>query len=168
MKKLDNSKCWGNSRSKNEKNKINKSLEVRDKINSILEEDNLRYDVSFNDLYKIKGGEVRRLKGFVRVIDREELRGESIYGDYVELDNGLYKRDLSKYNKLVNRVSKLINNLEVDEFKINISKRNEVSKWYFEKLKKDGNIDILMSWEDYKNECLNDETCCIIKIEWKY
>ena len=120
------------------------------------------------DLYKIKGGEVRRLKGFVNVIDREELRGESIYGDLVKFGNGLYKRDLSKYNKLVNRVSKLINNLEVDEFKINISKRNEVSKWYFEELKKDGRIDILMSWEDYKNECLNGEICCIIKIEWKY
>jgi len=167
MKKLDNSKCWGIDRSKNEKNKINKSLEVRDKINSILEEDNLKYSVSYNDLYRIRGGEVRRLKGFVDVIDREELKGESLYKGK-RLENGLFKRDLKLYNKLFDRVSKLINNLEVGEFKVNINKRNEVSKWYFEKLKKDGNIDILMSWEDYKNEYLNDESCCIIKIEWKY
>ena len=155
MKKLDNSKCWGNGRSVNEKNKINKSLEVRDKINSILEEDNLRFRVFFNDLYKIKGGEVRRLKGYIDVIDDEELRGESIF-------------DGENYNKLFNRVSNLINNLEVGEFKVSINKINNVSKWLFEKRKKDGRIDVLMSWEDFKKECVNNERCCIIKIEWKY
>ena len=155
MKKLDNSKCWGNGRSVNEKNKINKSLEVRDKINSILEEDNLRFRVFFNDLYKIKGGEVRRLKGYIDVIDDEELRGESIF-------------DGENYNKLFNRVSNLINNLEVGEFKVSINKINNVSKWLFEKRKNDGRIDVLMSWEDFKKECVNNERCCIIKIEWKY
>lgn len=155
MKKLDNSKCWGNSRSKNEKNKINKSLEVRDKINSILKEDNLKYDDCFNDLYKIKGGEVRRLKGYIGVIDDEELRGESKY-------------DGENYNKLFNRVSKLINNLEVGEFKVNINKISDFNKYYFNKDKERGLIDVLMNWEDYKKFRLNEETCCIIKIEWKY
>lgn len=155
MKKLDNSKCWGNSRSINEKNKINKSLEVRDKINSILEEDNLRFGVSFNDLYKIKGGEVRRLKGFVNVIDREELRGESIF-------------DGENYNKLFNRVSNLINNLEIGEFKVSINKLDDISRWYLDKDKERGRVDVLMNWEEYKNWRLNEETCCIIKIEWKY
>lgn len=155
MKKLNNSKCWGNSRSVNEKNKINKSLEVRDKINSILKEDNLRFGVSFNDLYKIKGGEVRRLKGFISVIDREELRGESIF-------------DGENYNKLFNRVSNLINNLEIGEFKVSINKRNDISRWYLDKDKERGRVDVLMNWEEYKNWRLNEETCCIIKIEWKY
>lgn len=155
MKKLDNSKCWGNSRSINEKNKINKSLEVRDKINSILKEDNLRFGVSFNDLYKIKGGEVRRLKGFISVIDREELRGESIF-------------DGENYNKLFNRVSNLINNLEIGEFKISINKLDDISRWYLDKDKERGRVDVLMNWEEYKNWRLNEETCCIIKIEWKY
>ncbi len=155
MKKLDNSKCWGNSRSVNEKNKINKSLEVRDKINSILKEDNLRFGVSFNDLYKIKGGEVRRLKGFVGVIDREELKGESIY-------------DGENYNKLFNRVSNLINNLEIGEFKVSINKLDDISRWYLDKDKERGRVDVLMNWEEYKNWRLNEETCCIIKIEWKY
>lgn len=155
MKKLDNSKCWGNSRSINEKNKINKSLEVRDKINSILEEDNLRFGVSFNDLYKIKGGEVRRLKGFISVIDREELRGESIF-------------DGENYNKLFNRVSNLINNLEIGEFKVSINKLDDISRWYLDKDKERGRVDVLMNWEEYKNWRLNEETCCIIKIEWKY
>ena len=155
MKKLDNSKCWGNSRRINEKNKINKSLEVRDKINSILEEDNLKYGVCFNDLYKIKGGEVRRLKGYIGVIDDEELRGESKY-------------DGENYNKLFNRVSKLINNLEVGEFKVNINKISDFNKYYFNKDKERGLIDVLMNWEEYKNWILNKETCCIIKIEWKY
>lgn len=155
MKKLDNSKCWGNSRSVNEKNKINKSLEVRDKINSILKEDNLRFGVSFNDLYKIKGGEVRRLKGFISVIDREELRGESIF-------------DGENYNKLFNRVSNLINNLEIGEFKISINKLDDISRWYLDKDKERGRVDVLMNWEEYKNWRLNEETCCIIKIEWKY
>lgn len=155
MKKLDNSKCWGNSRSVNEKNKINKSLEVRDKINSILEEDNLRFGVSFNDLYKIKGGEVRRLKGFISVIDREELRGESIF-------------DGENYNKLFNRVSNLINNLEIGEFKVSINKLDDISRWYLDKDKERGRVDVLMNWEEYKNWRLNEETCCIIKIEWKY
>lgn len=155
MKKLNNSKCWGNSRSVNEKNKINKSLEVRDKINSILKEDNLRFGVSFNDLYKIKGGEVRRLKGFVDVIDREELRGESIF-------------DGENYNKLFNRVSNLINNLEIGEFKVSINKLDDISRWYLDKDKERGRVDVLMNWEEYKNWRLNEETCCIIKIEWKY
>jgi len=155
MKKLDNSKCWGNSRSINEKNKINKSLEVREKINSILKEDNLRFGVSFNDLYKIKGGEVRRLKGFVGVIDREELKGESIF-------------DGENYNKLFNRVSNLINNLEVGEFKVSINKLDDISRWYLDKDKERGRVDVLMNWEEYKNWRLNEETCCIIKIEWKY
>jgi len=155
MKKLDNSKCWGNSRSINEKNKINKSLEVRDKINSILEEDNLKYGVCFNDLYKIKGGEVRRLKGYIGVIDDEELRGESKY-------------DGENYNKLFNRVSKLINNLEVGEFKVNINKLINFNKYYFNKDKERDLINVLMNWEDYKKFRLNKETCCIIKIEWKY
>ena len=155
MKKLDNSKCWGNSRSINEKNKINKSLEVRDKINSILKEDNLRFGVSFNDLYKIKGGEVRRLKGFISVIDREELRGESIF-------------DGENYNKLFNRVSNLINNLEIGEFKVSINKLDDISRWYLDKDKERGRVDVLMNWEEYKNWRLNEETCCIIKIEWKY
>lgn len=155
MKKLNNSKCWGNSRSVNEKNKINKSLEVRDKINSILKEDNLRFGVSFNDLYKIKGGEVRRLKGFISVIDREELRGESIF-------------DGENYNKLFNRVSNLINNLEIGEFKVSINKLDDISRWYLDKDKERGRVDVLMNWEEYKNWRLNEETCCIIKIEWKY
>lgn len=155
MKKLNNSKCWGNSRSVNEKNKINKSLEVRDKINSILKEDNLRFGVSFNDLYKIKGGEVRRLKGFVDVIDREELRGESIF-------------DGENYNKLFNRVSNLINNLEIGEFKVSINKLDDISRWYLDIDKERGRVDVLMNWEEYKNRRLNEETCCIIKIEWKY
>ncbi len=155
MKKLDNSKCWGINRSKNEKNKINKSLEVREKINSILKEDNLKYDDCFNDLYKIKGGEVRRLKGYIGVIDDEELRGESKY-------------DGENYNKLFNRVSKLINNLEVGEFKVNINKLINFNKYYFNKDKERDLINVLMNWEDYKKFRLNEETCCIIKIEWKY
>ena len=89
------------------------------------------------------------------VIDDEELRGESKY-------------DGENYNKLFNRVSKLINNLEVGEFKVNINKLDDFNKYYFNKDKERGLIDVLMNWEDYKKFKLNEETCCIIKIEWKY
>ncbi len=87
--------------------KRKESLLVRDNIVKIVEEKlNLNLSLDWNDLYKINGGEVRRLKGMV-----------------YDLSKGKPSPKVYRNND-IKKISEFINSLEFEGFEINFRKLN--------------------------------------------
>lgn len=106
---------------------------------------------SFNDLYNVKEGIVRRM------------------------DSGLsgWWEDIDKFNIKFNKVKKFIEGIDWNKygFKVEFNKEMCYSKWYYRRRK---NEDINSknyfegNWEDYKKYVIYNESNCIIKIVMLY
>ncbi len=130
--------------------KSKKSLIVRNEIiEKLFNELGVNFGFSFNDLYGVKGGVVRRLKGG---ISNEEIykRGEF--------------RNNEVFNKLFNEVKEYLENLEFEGFKIEFNKLKDISfndyLYYRNRRDFDGNF------LDYKKLMWENERTCILKIKW--
>jgi hypothetical protein len=129
--------------------KSKKSLIVRNEIiEKLYKELGVRFGYSFNDLYKVKGGVVRRLKGG---IISDEMRERNDYNN------------MKLNNEVFNKVKEYLENLEFEGFKIEFNKLKDWS-WngyrYMKERDFEGNFD------DYKNFIIDNEGTCILKIKW--
>ena len=124
-------------------------------LNKIWEDLNLDFIVSYNDLYSIKGGECRRLKGWISNLNDDVIGSLSI--------KNKFKRENEKFNKLKD----YLNSKDYGKYEVEICKLNDYS-WYDYRnffLKYEENWG--KNWFDYKNEMLEKELTFIIKIKWK-
>jgi hypothetical protein len=125
------------------------SLIVRNEIiEKLYKELGVRFGYSFNDLYGVKGGVVRRLKGGIW---SDEMRERNDYGVKVK-------------NELFNKVKEYLENLEFEGFKIEFNKLNDYSWSNYRYMKKSG---FEGSFLDYKEESIYNEGTCILKIKWE-
>lgn len=123
-----------------------KSLEVRNEVIKMIKEKfdmNLSY--SFNDLYKVKDGVVRRLKGGLWRVD---------YGIM----------NMKEWNDKFNEIKEFIDNLEIEDFDIKLDKRLNYGWWDYYRMMECG---FKGSFLDYKNERIFNEGVIILKIKWK-
>ena len=130
--------------------KTRESLLVRNEIIDKLEKElKVRFSYSFNDLYGVKGGVVRRLKG--GLWSKEMFERGNVYCD------------MEVYNELFNKVKKFVENLEYEGFKIELNKRIDYT-WngyrYEKKRGYEGNF------LDYKEKSIYEEGTLILKIKW--
>ena len=130
--------------------KTKESLIVRNEIIEKLEKElGVKFSYGFNDLYGVKGGVVRRLKG--GIINDEMIKR---WG---------YNCDRKVYNELFNKVKEFIENLEFKGFKVELNKRIDYS-WDGYKWEKEGGIE--GNFLDYKEKSLYNEGTLILKIRW--
>ena len=109
----------------------------------------------YNDLYSIKGGECRRLKGYVSSLNDDVI------------DNLSEKNKLDRENEKFNKIKDYLNNKDFGKYSVDICKL-ESWGWYEYKdwfMKIEGNWG--KNWFDFKNEKIEKETNLIIKIKWK-
>jgi hypothetical protein len=125
--------------------KSKRSLGVRNEvIKMIREKFDINFSYSFNDLYKVKDGVVRRLKGGINRVD---------FG-YMEM---------KEYNEKFNEVKEFVDNLDIEGFNIKLNKRLNYGWYDYYKLKERGYEG---SFEDYKKESIFNEGGLILKIKW--
>ena len=131
--------------------KSKRSLLLRDELIELIEEKfGLYFGYFFNDLYSIKGGVVRRLKGGMYRVDRKEM-------------------DIVEFNNKFNEVKEYLDNLNIEGFDIKLNKlgnysfNGDIWSEYF-KRKDDGFKGNIL---DFKNKLKFDEREIILKIKWK-
>jgi len=122
-----------------------RSLEVRNEIIEMIKEKfDMNFGYSFNDLYKVKGGVVRRLKGGMSRVD---------FGGM----------DMKEFNNKFDEVKEFIDNLDIEGFDIKLNKRVDYG-WYDYYRMKEGGFE--GDFEDYKRERIFNEGRLILKIKW--
>ena len=124
-------------------------------LNKIWEDLNFDFRFRFNDLYSVKGGECRRLKGWISNINDDVIGSLS--------DKNKLIRENEKFNKLKD----YLNSKDWGKYEVDVCKLNDYS-WYWYRnffIKYEENWG--KNWFDYKNEMLEKETTLIIKIKWK-
>jgi hypothetical protein len=128
--------------------KSKKSLIVRNEIiEKLYNELGVNFGYSFNDLYSVKGGVVRRLKGG---IGNKEL-----------VLKGWNKKD---YNKLFDKVKNFIDKLEFEGFEIEFDKIRCYGWWEYKDWR---NRNIFEgNFEEYKKYKIENEGTLILKIKW--
>ena len=116
---------------------------------------NLSFCVSYNDLYSVKGGECRRLKGWI-----------SNYNDdvYSSLSD---KNRLISDNEKFNKVKDYLNSKDFGNYEVDICKLENYSWYWFRNFFVKYEENWGKNWFDYKNEMLEKETTLVIKIKWK-
>ena len=124
-------------------------------LNKIFKDLNFDFVVWYNDLYSIKGGECRRLKGTISNIN------DDIIGSLSD------KNKLIRENEKFNKLKDYLNSKDFGNYEVDICKLNDYSWYWFRNffLKYEENWG--KNWFDYKNEMLEKETTLIIKIKWK-
>jgi hypothetical protein len=123
-----------------------KSLIVRNEVIKMIKEKfDMNFSYSFNDLYKVKDGVVRRLKGGMSRVD---------YGNM----------DMKEYNNKFNEVKEFVDNLDIEDFDIKLNKRVDWG-WYDYYRMKEGGFE--GNFEDYKKEKIFNSGRLILKIKWK-
>ena len=134
-------------------------IESNDFKNNLLKEIfkdlNLDFYVSYNDLYSIKGGECRRLKGGISNLN------DDVIGS---LSN---KNKLDRENEKFNKLKDYLNSKNYSKYEVEICKLNDYS-WYDYRnwfIKREENWG--KNWFDYKNEMLEKELTFVLKIKWK-
>ena len=131
---------------------LERSLVVRNIIiKEIKEKFNIDFGYSYNDLYKINGGEVRRLKGCFN------------YLDFRNMDD--YNKFLNSYNDLFNKVKEFLKEYKLEEFEVKIEKLYDINVREYKLMKNNGYIG---NFEDYKKDKYNNERELILSIRWKY
>ena len=124
-------------------------------LKEIFKDLNLSFRVCFNDLYSIKGGECRRLKGWISNLNDDVIGSLS--------DKNKLIRENEKFNKLKD----YLNNRDFGKYEVDVCKLENYC-WndfrnYFGKREENWGKD----WFDYKNEILENELTFVIKIKWK-
>ena len=113
------------------------------------------FNVWYNDLYSIKGGECRRLKGTISNLNDDVIGSLSI--------KNKFKRENEKFNKLKDYLnSKNYGKYEVEICKLNGYSWYDYRNWFIKREENWGK-----NWFDYKNEMLEKELTFVIKIKWK-
>ena len=123
-----------------------KSLIVRNEVIKMIKEKfDMNFSYSFNDLYKVKDGVVRRLKGGLWRVD---------YGSM----------NMKEYNDKFNEVKEFVDNLDIEDFDIKLNKKVDWG-WYDYYRMKEGGFE--GNFEDYKKEKIFNSGRLILKIKWK-
>ncbi len=122
-----------------------KSLIVRNEvIKMIREKFDMDFDYSFNDLYKVKDGVVRRLKGGLSRVD---------FG----------RMDMKEFNKKFDEVKEFVDNLDIEGFNIKLDKLVDYGWYEYYRMKENG---FEGNFEDYKKERIFNEGRLILSIKW--
>jgi len=123
-----------------------KSLIVRNEvIKMIREKFDMNFSYSFNDLYKVKDGVCRRLKGGLWRVD---------YGSM----------NMKEYNKVFIEVKEFVDNLDIEDFDIKLNKMLNYGWYDYYRMKECG---FEGNFEDYKKEKIFNSGRLILKIKWK-
>jgi hypothetical protein len=126
--------------------KTKRSLIVRDEvIEMIRKEFDMRFGYSFNDLYGVKGGVVRRLKGSIGRVDFRRI-------------------DIEEYNKKFNEIKEFVENLDIEGFDIKLNKLVDYGWYEYYLMKERGDFE--GNFEDYKKWSIFNEGTLILKIKW--
>jgi hypothetical protein len=126
--------------------KTKRSLIVRDEvIEMIRKEFDMRFGYSFNDLYGVKGGVVRRLKGSIGRVDFRRM-------------------DIKEYNNKFNEVKEFVENLDIEGFDIKLNKLVDYGWNEYYLMKERGDFE--GNFEDYKKWSIFNEGTLILKIKW--
>jgi hypothetical protein len=135
---------------KNDIEKSKRSLLVRNEIiDKLNKEFEIGFGISYNDLYGVKGGVVRRLKGYISSRELYE-RG--------------YNNNDKEFNELFDKVKNFIEKLEFEDFKIEFNKINDLGWYDYMRMKECG---FEGNFEDYKNFRIENEGTLILKIKWE-
>lgn len=124
-------------------------------LKEIYKDLNLDFYVNYNDLYSVKGGECRRLKGWISNFN------DDVIGSLSD------KNKLIRENEKFNKVKEYLNNKDFGKYEVEICKLNNYSWYWFKNffLKYEENWG--KDWFDYKNEMLEKELTFVIKIKYK-
>ena len=121
------------------------SLLLRNKLIELVEE---KFEISFgfwyNDLYKVKEGVVRRLKGGMRKVNSRSM-------------------DLNEFNNKFNEVKEFLDNLNVEGFDIKLNKLIDYGWDDYMRIKE---IGFEGNFEEYKKMRIFEEETLILKIKW--
>lgn len=124
-------------------------------LKEIFKDLKLCFRFSYNDLYSIKGGECRRLKGFI-----------SNYND--DVISGLGKKNkLKRENEKFNKLKSYLNNKDFGKYEVDICKLGGLNFNYYKKYWVVREENWGKNWFDYKEEMLYKELTFVIKIKWK-
>ena len=124
-------------------------------LKEIFKDLNLSFYVNYNDLYSVKGGECRRLKGWI-----------SNYND--DVYNSLSdKNKLDRENEKFNKVKDYLNSKDFGKYEVDICKLENYSWYWFRNFFIEKEENWGKNWFDYKKEELYKETTFVIKIKWK-
>ena len=130
--------------------KSKKSLLIRNEIIEKLDKElGVNFGYSFNDLYGVKGGVVRRLKGGIinkEIVERGEYNNNEVF------------------DKLFNEVKEFVENLEFEGFEIKLNKRMDYGWDDYMRMLEIGNFE--GNFNDYKNFRIESERRLILKIKW--
>jgi hypothetical protein len=130
--------------------KSKNSLLLRNEINDKLKKEfGIEFSFSFNDLYKVKDGVVRRLKGCIS--SRELYEKGYNYNDKL-------------FNELFDKVKNFIENLECEDFKVEFNKINNFGWYEYKDLKNNNKFE--GNFEEYKRYKIEIERIFILKIKW--
>ena len=124
-------------------------------LNKIWKDLNLDFYVRYNDLYSVKGGESRRLKGWISSLNDDVIGSLS--------DKNKLDRENEKFNKLKD----YLNNKDFGKYEVDICKLENYSWYWFRNFFIEKEENWGKNWFDYKKEELYKETTFVIKIKWK-
>jgi len=125
--------------------KSNKSLLLRNELIELIKEKfDLNFGFWFNDLYKVKEGVVRRLKGGMSRVDGGRM-------------------DVNEFNVKFNEVKEFLENLNIEGFDI---KFNKLKYYDWDSYKRLKDLGFEGNFLDYKEKCLFEEGTLILKIKW--
>ena len=125
--------------------KSNKSLLLRNELIELIKEKfDLNFGFWFNDLYKVKEGVVRRLKGGMSRVDGGRL-------------------DVNEFNVKFNEVKVFLESLNIEGFDIKFNKLKNYDWNSYKRLK---DLGFEGNFLDYKEKCLFEEGTLILKIKW--
>lgn len=121
------------------------SLEFRNKVFKVLKDNNIKFHQWYNDLYDVKGGKVRRIKG------------------------GLYSSDhvnIKEFNTLLEKARDIVKTIEPGKFKVNLNKLVNFGMNEYKIVLQYGNIPAYSTYEEYKKWKAEITTTVILRIEW--
>ena len=125
--------------------KSNKSLLLRNELIELIKEKfDLNFGFWFNDLYKVKEGVVRRLKGGMSRVDGGRM-------------------DVNEFNVKFNEVKVFLESLNIEGFDI---KFNKLKNYDWNSYKRYKDLGFEGNFGDYKEKCLFEEGTLILKIKW--
>jgi hypothetical protein len=124
-------------------------------LKEIFKDLKLSFRFSYNDLYSIKGGECRRLKGFISNLN------DDIIGSLSD------KNRLIRENEKFNKLKDYLNNKDFGKYEVDICKLENYSWYWFRNFFMEKEENWGKNWFEYKEETLYKELTYVIKIKWK-
>ena len=135
---------------------IKESNDFKNKLlKEIFKDLNLSFYVNYNDLYSVKGGECRRLKGWISNFN------DDVYSSLSD------KNRLISDNEKFNKVKDYLNSKDFGKYEVDICKLENYSWYWFRNFFVKYEENWGKNWFEYKEETLYKETTFVIKIKWK-